>query len=240
MSEVVGPYEIECKDLGCATSIEVIEDLVPLDGQFVVDVGCGDMTFSRCLAGRAGRVLAIDPDPAQADLNRAADRLANVEFVEAGADALPVPGGSVDGIFFSYSLHHVPASVYPEVFAEVARALKPGGYLCVIEPTGCPLNEVMKLFHDEDHVRAEAQTALVRLAVPAFERHSVFRYHSFVQYDSFDAFAGEHGSRTFNPGYTEADVRRSDVAEAFVRLASADGQWVSPKQMVLLQSPRSP
>ena len=54
------------RDLGCITNIEVINQFVSLDGQLVIDAGCGDLGFTRLLAEQGARVLAIDPDPVQA------------------------------------------------------------------------------------------------------------------------------------------------------------------------------
>lgn len=226
-------------DRGFATSIDIISELVALEGQVVIDVGCGDMTFSRSLVEYGARVLAVDPDAAQAALNRAAEPTANLEFIEAGAEALPIDDSSIDGVFFSFSLHHVPASLYPAVFAEVLRILKPTGYLCVIEPMDCPLNTVMKHFHDEDQVREEAQRALVKFAQPAFGSHIVYEYHSDVEYASFDAFATRFGSRTFNAGYSESDIRRPDVEAAFERAGAPDYRFSSPKKMMFLRGPRT-
>jgi ubiquinone/menaquinone biosynthesis C-methylase UbiE len=227
-------------DLGFTTSIDVIGDLVDLDGRIVVDVGCGDMTFTRQLAVRGAIALGVDPDPVQAERNRAAEATANMQFVEADATALPVDDGSLDGVFFSFSLHHVPASLYPQVFAEVGRVLKPDGYLCVIEPADCPLNTVRKLFHDEDRERAAAQDALRTLAVPAFRRHETFRYHTYVTFTSFDDFATQYGGKTFNPDYTEADIRRPEVEAAFERHGAPTYRFESPKTMMFLRGVATP
>ena len=78
------------KDLGCQTNLDVINQFVSLTGQFVIDAGCGSMVFTRSLLEQGAQVLAIDPDPVQAELNRTADPLANLEFVETGAEQLPV------------------------------------------------------------------------------------------------------------------------------------------------------
>lgn len=231
---------LPAKDLGLTTSMEVINQYVSLNGKFVIDAGCGDLTFSRPLLEQGARVLAIDPDPVQAELNRSADPVENLEFREAGADRLPVKDGTVDGIFFSYSLHHIPEAVYGQVFDEVFRVLRPDGFLCVIEPTPCPLNDVMKLFHNEDRERAAAQQAIEQIAIPAFDSVDVVAYHSFVEYESFDHFAKRFASKSFNTIYTESDVRKSAVREAFERVGAPDYRFQSPKQAVMLRNLRSP
>jgi SAM-dependent methyltransferase len=228
------------QDLGCTTSLDVIKERIPLAGLFVIDVGCGDMAFSRQLVDAGARVLAVDPDPVQAERNRAAAPVEHLAFVESGAGALPAPDATADGVFYSFSLHHVPANLYAAAFAEVVRVLKPDGFLCVIEPTASPLNEVMKLFHDEDRERAAAQDALSTLAAPAFAEHEEYTYHSFIEYESFDAYAQGHGGKSFNSGYAEADVRRPEVEAAFERLGAPDYRFASPKSMRLFRGLRTP
>ena len=223
-------------ELGCTTNIQVIERFVPLQGLFVIDAGCGGFVMTRLLSDLGARVLAIDPDPIQAKLNRAADPIANVQFVETGAESLPVEASTVDGIFFSYSLHHISAAMYPAVFDEVFRVLKPDGFLCVIEPTVCPLNDVIKLFHDEDQCRAAAQQTLEQIAIPAFNSATIVRYHSFSQYASFEQFADHFSSRSFNLMYTAADVRKPEVNAAFDRLGGTDHRFMSPRQLTYLKS----
>ena len=183
------------------------------------------------------QVLAIDPDPVQAELNRSADPLPNVQFVETGADQIPADRCSVDGVFFSYSLHHIPQMIYPCVFDEVLRVLKPNGFLYVIEPIDCPINEVMRLFHDEDHARMAAWAALEQLADTSFQASTVVKYHSLSQYDSFDDFASQYASRSFNTLYTESDVRNPRVQEAFVRIGGPEMRFVSSKQVMFLKNP---
>jgi ubiquinone/menaquinone biosynthesis C-methylase UbiE len=225
-------------DLGPTTSPDVLAARVPLEGARVIDVGCGDMTVSRQLAELGATVLAVDPDPVQAERNRAAAPTPGVRFQEAGAEALPADDASVDGVVFSFSLHHVPTAEHAAAFAEVVRVLRPGGWLCVIEPVDGPLNAIMRHFHDEDAERAAAQRSLHEHAVPAFAEHAEFTYHSFIDYESFDAFATRFAGRTFNDGYTEADVRRPEVERMFEELGAPSYRFPSPKRMMLLRRPR--
>ena len=226
------------RDLGCQTNLNVIEQFITLQNRFVIDAGCGSMVFTRSLIEQGARVLAIDPDPVQAKLNRAAQSISNLEFCETGAEQLPVPPRSVDGVFFAYSLHHIPADQYPQVFDEVRRVLRKQGFLYVIEPLDCPWNHVMKLFHDEDQERAAAQQAIEELAIPFFESVRIVTYHTWTQYESWEDFATQFASRSFNTIYTEEDVRRPEVREAFEQLGGEEHRFQSPKQVVFLQGLR--
>ncbi len=229
-------HPADIQDPGCITNLQVIRQLVPpLADRFVIDAGCGDLTLAGQLAECGARVLAIDPDPVQAEINRATEPVRHVEFVETGAERLPVPPRSVDGVFFSYSLHHIPAAIYPAVFGEVVRVLRPEGFLYVVEPIACPLNDVMKLFHDEDRERADAWRTLEERAAPAFRTIKHVICHSVSQYNSFDHFATHFGSRSFNSMYTEADMRRPEVRDAFERLGGPDHRFQSSRQVMYLQ-----
>ncbi|GAB5405183.1 MAG: hypothetical protein Aurels2KO_34140 [Aureliella sp.] len=216
-------------DLGQRTNIDVLNELLDLRGKSVVDAGCGDMGFTRSIVDAGAQVLAIDPDARQAELNRKQPDVPGLRFVETGAENLPVEDASLDGIFFVYSLHHVPLELYSRVFEEAFRAIKPGGFLHVIEPTSCPLNDIMMLFHDEEAERQAAQSALARYALPRFESVRSIKYHGIRQFDDFEHFVREFSGRTFNPGYTESDVRADAVQELFERHGAPDYRFEAPK-----------
>lgn len=201
--------------LGIDTNVEVLRRQLQLDGKQVVDIGCGSMTFSKIVAGQGAEVLAIDPDPRQAEINRGlADRPSGIVFVEAGADTIPASDNQMDGVFFSYSLHHIDAGLYDEVFKEVDRVIHDEGFVYVIEPIGGPLNDVMKLFHDEEQERAAAWRAL-EVYSANFKQISAFEYHSIVKFADWDAFVASYGNRSFNPNYTREDVCNAEVRKAF-------------------------
>ncbi len=226
---------IDIKDLGQQTNVDVIKKFVSLEGKQVIDVGCGSLTFSKHLASLGADVLAVDPDPTQAKINRAAPPFPKIEFQESGGDQLPASNATVDGVFFAYSLHHVPKSLYPAVFDEVVRVLKPSGFLYVIEPVDCPWNQVMKLFYDEDQQRADAQQALIDLAAPRFKHSNAVTYHGYSEYDSFEHFADRFSKQSFNSIYSESDVRKPEVQKAFEKLGGPEHRFESPKKVVYLQ-----
>lgn len=223
------------EDLGCVKNVDVIARFAALRGATVIDAGCGDMAFSQELVSLGANVIAIDPDAAQAVRNLQLPKTAGLKFVEAGAEHLPAEDRSIDGVFFIYSLHHVPQDLYPRVFAEVIRVLKPDGFLYVIEPTGCPLNDVMRLFHDEEAERAAAQQALQQFAVPAFHRTEVVDYHNLRRFESYEDFARQFSSRTFNAGYTERDIRHPKVQQAFEAAGHPDYCFIAPKRVMFCQ-----
>jgi SAM-dependent methyltransferase len=76
----------------------------------------------------------------------------------SGAQAIPFQDGSFDLALMLKSLHHVPLDLLDQALAEVHRVLRPQGLLYVSEPVFAgALNEVMRLFHDEELVRAAAK-----------------------------------------------------------------------------------
>ena len=103
----------------------------------VLELGAGSGYFTALIARRARTVIAAEP---VADLRRvvrercAAERLDNVEVIGATAFDLggEVPAGSIDSAFIIQSLHHFHRR--PEVFAELGRAVRPGGRLYLVEP----------------------------------------------------------------------------------------------------------
>lgn len=216
-------------NLGEKLNLEVILDRIDLGEKTVADIGCGNLSFTRQIAPHCKHVIAIDPDPVQAEKIRSATDLGNIEFHQAGAEKLPLPDNSVDGVFFAYSLHHVPTELYPQTFTELDRLTRPGGFLYVIEPTDSPLNEVMKLFHDESEVRAAAQQALHELAMPNFAKKAEFTYHGFRQYKSFDDFAETFVAKSFNHLYTEEDVRDPKVQQLFEENGAPEYRFTVPK-----------
>jgi SAM-dependent methyltransferase len=98
----------------------------------VGDLGCGTGQMADALAPFVTRVVAVDASPAMLEAARA--RLAphaNVEVREGELEALPVDAESLDAAVLFLVLHYLPEP--GEVLAEVARVLKPGGRLLVVD-----------------------------------------------------------------------------------------------------------
>ena len=106
-------------------------------GSRVADVGAGKGAFAIALAERVGpegHVYATEIDAGlRAKIERAAREagLANLTVVEALEDATGLPDACCDAIFLRGVYHHLTK---PErVLESLARALRPGGRLAVID-----------------------------------------------------------------------------------------------------------
>jgi ubiquinone/menaquinone biosynthesis C-methylase UbiE/DNA-binding MarR family transcriptional regulator len=96
------------------------------------DLGCGSGTLSEVLAPFARRVIAVDDSEAM--LGEARTRLArfpNVELHRAALEALPLEDGCLDAATLVLVLHHLPDPA--KAVREVARVLRPGGRLLIVD-----------------------------------------------------------------------------------------------------------
>jgi SAM-dependent methyltransferase len=172
--------------------LDVLAEMVPLAEQRIVELGCGAAHLSRALLARNAdsRVTGLEVDERQHAKNLAAPQT-GLEFIAAGAQAIPFPDASFDLALMLKSLHHVPLTLLAQALGEVARVLRPGGHLYVSEPVyGGAFNEVIRVFNDEGVVRAAAQAALdVALRTGAWtqvaERHFEMpvRFRDFVDFE---------------------------------------------------------
>ena len=104
-----------------------------ITGERVVDVGCGagiDSLIAAKKVGPEGRVIGVDMTPAMLEKARQSANemgLANVEFREGYAEALPVEEGWADVVISNGVLNLMPDKA--AVLEEMSRVLKPGGRL---------------------------------------------------------------------------------------------------------------
>jgi len=230
---------METTDLGTRTDNDVIFEYLSVADTFLIDAGCGDMHLSKTLAKHGASVLAIDPDPIQAEINRNAPTIANVGFAETGADQIPAEDHSVDGVLFPYSFHHIPSELHKTVIDEVLRILVPGGFAYILEPVAQgDLNEVMELFHDERAVRAAVQTLIREYVITRFETAQALSYTQQVQFESWDHFASQYALKSYNTHYNEADVQNEAVQRLFEQHAATNGlNFSAPMLVTLLRNP---
>jgi ubiquinone/menaquinone biosynthesis C-methylase UbiE len=138
--------------------LQAIVDL-PRDAA-VCDIACGAGHLGLSFAGRAGRITAVDPAPSMLESVRrlARERGIDVEVVKAVAEEVPLPSHSFDLVMSRLAPHHfrdIAGAIH-----EMARLVKPGGLVAVIDLEGHddPLidefNHLLEVFHDPTHVRS--------------------------------------------------------------------------------------
>ena len=142
-------------------SAELIEEMLPLKGASVVDVGCGDGWLVRSMTRKGAHVTGVEVSP---NIWRTPSKFppaGDEHYIQGIAEDLPIPTRSVDIVIFFNSLHHVDEPGLFKALREAARVLKSGGILFVSEPSPeGPYFETMKPVHDETAVRRRAQEAL--------------------------------------------------------------------------------
>lgn len=95
------------------------------------EIGCGAGGFTRLLAARSGRVLALDLSPNMIGLAaRASARFTNIDFRVADVLTTELPPGRFDCVATIATLHHLPVE---EVLPKLKGALKAGGVLLVLD-----------------------------------------------------------------------------------------------------------
>ena len=126
----------------------------------VCDVACGAGHTGLSFAGRASRLVFVDPAPAMLERARtlAEERGTAVSTVHAFAEAIPLPSNSFDVVVSRLAPHHfgdIEAAV-----REMARIAKPEGFVSVIDlegdadPSYDDFNHRLEVLHDPTHVRS--------------------------------------------------------------------------------------
>ena len=103
---------------------------IPEHCKQALEIGCGTGVFSRLLAQRAEKVLAIDLSPQMIRLAQERSKLCtNIDFVIGDAMSYPFPDNQFDCIATLTTIHHLPIET---ILRKVRRVLKPNGvFVCL-------------------------------------------------------------------------------------------------------------
>ncbi|MFT4100076.1 MAG: class I SAM-dependent methyltransferase [Burkholderiaceae bacterium] len=219
--------------------LELLASLVPLAGARIVEAGCGAAALARALLARFddAQVVGLEVDERQLAKNLAEPPAPRLTFLPAGAQAIPFPDASFDGAMMLKSLHHVPPEAMDPALAELARVVRPGGWLYVSEPVYAgELNELIRLFNEEREVRAQAQQALDRAL--ASGRWQAGAEHWFGVPRHFADFA-DFERKLMRPTFADHRIDGAllmRVRELYARYQTAQGaDFVSPMRARLLR-----
>ena len=219
-----------------ANELDLLSELVPLAGARLVELGCGAARLARELLERHAdaEVVGLEVDERQLAKNLAAPQ-ERLQFVGAGAEAIPFPDARFDGALMLKSLHHVPMERMADALAEIRRVLRPDGWLYVSEPVyGGPFNEVVKIFNDEGVVRAAAQRALdAAIAAGGWRQEAERRFETPVRFADFEDFERRMMHPTFAERHVDAAMLEATRA-AFAPHAGPQGAHFSRPMHVRL------
>ena len=197
----------------------------PLAGQRLIELGCGAARLARELLARFpdADITGLEVDTRQHAKNLA-DPQPGLHFVQAGAQAIPFEAGQFDGALMLKSLHHVPLAEMAQALDEVARVLRPGGWLYISEPVyDGPLNDIVRLYNDEGTVRAAAQAAVdAALRTGRWSQAAERRFEMPVHYPDFATFEQRMMRPTFADHHIDA-AKLAEVQAAFTPHLRADG-----------------
>ena len=154
--------------MGTSSPHELLTAAGIVEGITVVDVGCGPGFLSLPAAeivGPEGHVYAVDIESKMVDLVRAeaADRgLSNVTTLRTNGDRVALADGIADFAICALVLHYKDDDdARAGVLRDIARLLKPGGGLLVIDrPLG--YENLSELLRDTGFTFGEAQPMLLK------------------------------------------------------------------------------
>jgi len=173
-----------------ADEVSILNELLPLQGARVLELGCGKAEKTRAVAQFAATVVALEVDETQLAKNMQITDLANVSFKYGAAEKIAAADSEFDIVLMFKSLHHVPLEQMDNAFAEIHRVLKAGGLAYISEPVFAgDFNEVLRLFHDESAVR-EAAFAAEKRAVSSQQFSLVTQkfFLSAMHFENFQQF----------------------------------------------------
>jgi len=107
-----------------------LERLPPLQGRFVLDLGCGDGEAAAALVARGARVLGLDRDVERLERARARG-LVGAEFRAADLAGALHDVAQADGIWCAYAAAYFPHLAPP--LRAWSSALRPGGWMLLLE-----------------------------------------------------------------------------------------------------------
>lgn len=107
-------------------------------GEAVLDVGCGTGTLALAAyakVGPTGGVAGVDPGPKQISRARTKARRAgySIDFQVGVIERLAFPDRSFDVVLNTFVMHMLPEELKRQGLAEIARVLKPGGRLLIVD-----------------------------------------------------------------------------------------------------------
>lgn len=144
---------------------KLVERTAPRPTDTLLDIGTGAGHTAIAFAPAVRRVIAYDLTPQmleEVERNAAARGVTNIETRQGAAENLPYPDASFEIVSCRLTTHHF--ANLPQALTEMARVLKPGGKLVIMDTTvpddaelDRQINEI-EILRDPSHVRNYPQS----------------------------------------------------------------------------------
>jgi len=121
------------------------QKVVPIASGDVLEIGFGSgLNLPHYDPAAVNRLWALEPSEEMRDLAQAAVKTSAlaVQFLNASAEEIPLPDGSVDTVLVTYALCTIPD--VPQAISEARRVLKQGGRLVFCEHGEAPDENVRR------------------------------------------------------------------------------------------------
>jgi trans-aconitate methyltransferase len=112
----------------------------------ILELACGTGTWTQILTTIGREVTALDASPEMLALARQKTAPAPVHFQQADLFQWE-PSQTYDLVFFAAWLSHIPPEMLDPFFEKISRAVKPGGYIAIIDQYA-PMPEDRDLVRD--------------------------------------------------------------------------------------------
>ena len=130
---------------GLKPTMKQREKVVPLAEGRVLEVGIGSgLNIPFYKAHKVKHLWGLDPSPEMWSIARknAARHHIDVEFIQSGAEAIPLDNNSADTVMMTYTMCTIPE--VRSALDEIRRVLKPGGKLVFCEHGLAPDKDVQR------------------------------------------------------------------------------------------------
>src|ERR1700682_2709633 len=144
-----------------------------LSGMKVLDAMCGSGQTTEYLLSRGAVVTGLDLS--NEVINSFKSRWTNCDAIQRSLLDSGLPSESFDCVVIVGGLHHLPPTV-SAALREISRVLKPGGYLCFMEPHSGSLPDVIRrIWYKHDRFFSDNEASI---DVDSYEREFAAQFKS--------------------------------------------------------------
>jgi ubiquinone/menaquinone biosynthesis C-methylase UbiE len=110
-------------------------ETVPFAGKTILEIGCGLGHYAQAIAPATTSYIALDVSEAMlASAKQRGAGVANLTFLHADAQSIPLPDHSVDLVFGTWAIGGIwPLEAKERAMGEIHRVITPGGEIWAVE-----------------------------------------------------------------------------------------------------------